>query len=126
MIVIIEKINIELENGSYNIQPPKIDISCFETVSLQSFYIEFSDSVKRNCLVDFSTQLIDRSIGNPNQIIGSEFLEKSTKFVWCNFSSDAQEYKIQCQSLEESLFQVRLTDQTERKIKNIRIVLKFE
>ena len=124
MIVITEKNNVALEKDCY-ISAPKIDISCFESVSLQSFYIEFFDSLKRNCLVDLCSSLIDKSVGNPNQIIGSEFLEKSTKFVWCNLASANQQYKIQCHSLEESFFQVRLTDQTEKKIKNIRIVLKF-
>ena len=125
MIVLIEKNNVSLENNFYNLQCPKIDISHYKHVSLENCYIEFDDSVRRNTLIDFCFGLIDKSVGNPNQIIGSEFLEKSSKFFWYNFSSASNQYKIQCQTLEESLLQIRLSNPLE-KIKKIRVALKFE
>ena len=125
MIVLIEKNDVLLEKDYYNLQCPNIDISNFKYVSLENCYIEFDESVKRNTLLDFCFRLIDKNVGNPNQIIGSDFLEKSSKFFWCNFSSACNQYKIQCQSLEESLLQVRLTN-TQEKIKKIRVALKFE
>lgn len=125
MIVLIEKNDVLLENNFFNLQCPKIDIHQYKHVSLENCYIEFFEPFKRNTLIDFSFRLIDKSVGNPNQLIGSDFLEKSSKFVWVNFSSASNEYKIQCQSLEESLLLVRLTNPPE-KIKKIRVALKFQ
>lgn len=126
MIVLLEKNDIKLENDCYSVQYPKIEISHYEYVSLENCYIEFDESVKRNTLIDFCSLLIDKSAGNPNQIIGSDFLEKSTRFFWRNFSSASQQYKIQCHSLEESSLQIRLSNALEKNIKKVRITLKFE
>ena len=126
MIVFIEKNNVLLENNCFSIECPKVDISNYQYVSLQSCYIEFDDSVKRNTLIDIFSLLIDKTVGNPNQLIASDFLEKSTKFFWCNFSSASQQYKIQCHTFEESFIYVRLLSTQENKIRKIRIALKFD
>ena len=105
--------------------PTGIDISRFNCISVEQLYIEFSQPI-RNSLIDVCTSLIDKTPNNPKQIIASDFLEKSSKFFWLS-STTSETYKIQCRSLEESLFQIHVLEdnQREKKIKKIRLVLKF-
>ena len=127
MILIIEKKELECKEQTYTVCTPSgIDISRFSQISVESIYIEFSNPVAKS-LIDLSTLLIDKSPGNPHQIIATGFLEKSSKFFWLTPTS-TEMYKIQCHSLEESLFQIHVSDETqkERKIKKIRLILKFD
>ena len=125
MIVIIEKTEILKDKHGFYIKGSKVDISNYKFVTLENFYIETSDITKKNSLVDICSLLIDKTPGNPNQIIGTNFLEKPTRGIWCNISSSSQKYKIQCKSLEESLFRIRFTLPPEKIVK-IRLCLKFE
>ena len=127
MILIIEKENVQSQGGIYTVYTPSgIDISRFKKISVDHVYIEFSSPVGK-CIIDVSTLLIDKSAGNPKQIIASSFMEKSSKFFWFT-SASSETYKIQCQSLEESLFHIHVSDETqkEKKIKTIRLALKFD
>ena len=125
MIVIIEKSDISKDKHGFFIKGPKVDISNYKFVTLENFYIETFDITKKFSLIDICSFLIDKTPGNPNQIIGSHLLERGTRYIWCNFSSSSQKYKIQCKSFEESLFKIRFTF-TPEKIVKIRLCLKFE
>ena len=127
MILIIEKEDLNCQGQIYTIPTPLgIDISHHKRISVDYVYIEFSNPVGKS-IIDVSTLLIDKTAGNPKQIIASGFLEKSSKFFWLT-STSTETYKIQCRSLDESLFHIHVFDesQKERKIKKVRLVLKFD
>ena len=122
MIVTIEK-SENLKDRKFN--GSVIDISRFKTVTLEHLYIEFSLKVS-NCMIDLSSSLIDKTPGNPHQIIGSTFLANSSKYLWFQ-PSPLRPFKIQCHSLEESLFEILLPEKyKQREISEIRITLKFD
>ena len=121
MIVVIEKFD-NIINGKFN--GPLIDISSFKTVTLENLYVEFSAPVAKT-LVDLSCSLIDKSPGNPHQLIGSGFLANSSKYFWLQLTS-SHAFNIQCHSLEESSFEVLLSDNNKnREVTKIRLTLKF-
>ena len=110
------KINLHLDNPDWTFQGlPDIFLPNHE-ICLCYLYVKVSKAVG-NCLVTLSSTLVDRNPSNENQelvtFFNESYFEKSIIFKPTQFSW----YKLQCQRLVESFFELRL----ETPHKNVKI-----
>ena len=94
-------------------------------VSVTQIYVQFSKKVNDVTGI-LSTSLIDKSPINPDQeIIFFNVPEKSRSILFT--PTHLAQYKIQCQSLQDSVFEIKCLDSDENtvKIEKIRLQLKI-
>ena len=124
MNIFIAETDLEQTKNCFEFKGPEIDITKCNYLAVSNLYIEFAGPRLTNCLVDLTSTLIDKSVENPNQIICSCFVEKSNH-LWFT-PTHLEEFKIQCSSLQESLFGIKFSaPEGKRKIKNLRLTIKF-
>ena len=104
----------------YEFAGPAIDIADYDYLSLVSCYIECDEDSSYN-YVNLRSSIIDKSAANPNQVFYSFFRQNKTLIL---FETPTQkfEYKIQCHSLDQSVFTISFSKQ----VKKIKICLRVE
>lgn len=104
----------------YEFTGPNIDITDYDFVSLVSFYIECDEESSHN-YVNLRSSIIDKSAANPNQVIFSFYRQEKTSVLF-ETPTRKIEYKIQCHSLDQSVFTISFSKQ----VKKIKICLRVE
>ena len=128
MIVSIEKqVNFTREKHSvfgvencFDFNGPNIDVSTFKYVSVVDCYIQ-TDKESVNNLVTLGTSIVDKSSANPSQEIYKFVKTKKSKVLY-DKPTHAERYKMQCFSLNESVFTLSLF----HPVKSIKIRLRLE
>ena len=119
---IIEITKSDLDSP-FEFSGPEINVSKYTNITVQTIYLEFKEPV-RDCLIDISSTLVDRSVSNPHQNIVS-FLLPSRK-VWKILFTPTSflTYKMSCTWLNESFFRVNFNkDSSKFKIEKIRLII---
>ena len=120
-------INIIAENleDPFEFQGPTINISKYDNITLQSVYLELSSSL-RPCLIDVTTTITDKNVGNPERSIVSYYQPSQKRTIFFTPTSTIP-YKIQGSWLNESYFKIVFGREVDSlKINKVRLVVTLD